>query len=289
VQIYSAIRYINEPSAADPLQRDETYASYMERINQERSLASKFLNKKIEAVAERQRQAYAGRSFKEVLRQCDQYGVDHRCYYNATPLMMAAHCGNTALVEALLERGADALLRDHYGHNAWDYALARTLDDPSHTQPHLDALFVLLAPPVLDVQTGGRLIRLERHQGEYWLLGLMLASYKKMYSAMVPNPQVTRNLSGFCADYLMRSITLIPDSVLSPQRKKRSYFNAVLARAEVQSAYQPSRQLWLRTKNGYYILSPNLKLRTSSAAEWLPVNQWLNQPLVYTGCGLSIV
>ena len=62
-----------------------------------------------------------------------------------------------------------------------------------------------------------------------------------------------------------------------------------MARAEVNSAYQPSRQLWLRNRNGYYILNPELKLRTSSTADWLPWAQWLNQPLVYAGCGIRIV
>ncbi len=269
-----------------PMQPGELPRNYIERLERQRNEAVKLLGKKIDAVAERQRLSYSGRAFKDVLRQCDQYGVDHRCYFNATPLMMAAHCGNTALVEALLERGADPLVRDHYGHSAWDYALARTLDDPTHTQPNLEALFVLLSPLVIDVQTHGRLIRLERHQGEYWILGLMLASYKKLYSQLVPDPQIQRNLIGYCADHLMRSVDKIPDSVLNPSRKKRSYFNGVLARAEVNSAYQPSRKLWLRHRNGYYLINPDLKLRTSSTAEWLPWTEWINQPLVFAGCGI---
>ena len=82
--------------------------------------APKFVAKKGAMVAERQRQPYAGRSFKDGLRECDQFGVDHRTYFNATPLMLAAQCGNVALVDALLERGADRRVRDHYGHSAWD-------------------------------------------------------------------------------------------------------------------------------------------------------------------------
>ena len=265
---------------------NEQTAHYVERLKVERSGAINLLNKKIHALAERQRQPYAGRAFKEVLRQCEQFGVDHRCYFNATPLMMAAQCGNTALVEALLERGADPALRDHYGHGAWDYALMRVLDDPAHTHANLDALFTLLSPPVLDVQTGGRLIRLERHQGEYWVLGLMLASFKTMYSQAIVGQSVQRNLTGFCADFLMRGIERIPDNVLSAARKRRVYFNGVLARAEVHSVYKPSRRLWRRTRNGYYTFSSDLKLPVSGTAEWLSWEQWLNRPLVYAGCGI---
>lgn len=280
---------VSDGRRSTPMRLNESPAIYELRVSSERSDAARFLARKIDAVAERQRQPYATRAFKEVLRQCDQFGVDHRAYFNATPLMMAAQCGNTALVEALLERGADPLLRDHYGHCAWDHALARALDDPAHTQAHLDTLFVLLAPPVLDVQTGSRLVRLERHQGEYWLLGLMLTSYKRMYSQTVPNVQVQRNLSGYCADYLMRGMERIPDSVLSAARKKRSYINGVLARAEVRSAYQPSRQLWQRVRTGYYVLNPDLQLRAHSTAEWVPWAQWLNEPLVHAGCGIRRV
>lgn len=255
--------------------------------NQAAQDALHFIDKKVAVVSERQRQPYAGRAFKEVLRQCEQFGVDHRTYFNATPLMQAAQCGNVPLVEALLERGADPLLRDHYGHSAWDYALARVLDDPAHTPHHLDALFTLLAPPALDVQTGARLVRLERHQGEYWVLGLMLASYKKLYSQMVPDANVNRNLSGFCAEYLMRQVERVPHSVLPHKRHTRTYFNSVLARAEVHSSYQPSRQLWLRTRVGYYTFNPELQLRAHSSAAWTPWKAWLNQPLVFAGGAIS--
>ena len=285
VQISSSIGFIEGHPHVDMLPY-ENQTQYIDRIRLMRSEAEKLQAKKVDMVAERQRQPYAGRAFKDVLRQCDQFGVDHRTYYNATPLMMAAQCGNVALVDALLERGADPLLRDHYGHSAWDYALTRFLDDPTHTQHHLDALHPLLSPPVLDVQADGRLIRLERHQGEYWLLGLMLASYKKLYSQTVPNPQVSRNLRGFCADHLMREMDRMPESVLRPERQKRTYVNGVLARAEINSKYQPSRQLWQRTRNGYYTFNHELKLRAHSGAEWVPWKQWLNQPLVFAGCGV---
>jgi hypothetical protein len=282
-QISKAIQR-HDGSPDDAPRPDEPYDDYIERLRTKRPQAEIFVSKSVQAVAERQRQPYVGRVFKEVLRQCDQFGVDHRTYFNATPLMLAAQCGNVALTESLLERGADPMLRDHYGHCAWDYALERFLDDPAHVHHHLDALYPLLSPPVLDVQVDGRLVRLERHQGEYWILGLMLASYKKLLSQAVSNPRVHRNLKGFCADHLMRQTERLPQSVLSPKRRARTYFNGVLARAEKNSSYQPSRQLWQRTQNGYYMFNPELQLRVHSASEWVPWKQWLNQPLVHSGC-----
>jgi len=113
-------------------------------------------------------------------------------------------------------------------------------------------------------------------------------SYKKLFSQAVPQPQIQRNLRGFCADHLMRNAERLPPSVLAPERTRRVYFNGVLARAEVRSNYQPSRQLWLRTQNGYYVLNPELQLRAHSGAGWVPWKQWLNQPLVHAGCGIEL-
>lgn len=288
VQLAQAIQAIDSHTPA-PMPH-ETPQAHAARAEGERTSASRFFLKKRDAVSERQHLPYISRNFKEVLRQCDQFGPDHRTFFNATPLMLAAQCGNVALVQALLERGADPLVRDHYGHSAWDCALGRFLDAPhpdAHPH-HLDALYPLLSPPVIDVQVGRRLVRLERHQGEYWLFSLMLASYKKMYSRELPQQQVMRNLSGFCADYLMRNVTRLPASVLAPERTRRVYFNAVLARAEVNSNYQPSRQLWLRTRNGFYTFNPELQLRAQHASDWLPWAQWLNQPLVFSGCGIQL-
>eukprot|EP01032_Pedospumella_encystans_P015016 gene15016-17215_t len=73
-----------------------------------------------------------------------------------------------------------------------------------------------------------------------------------------------------------------------PRRRTRTYINSVLARAEVNSNYQPSRQLWLRTRNGYYVINPALQLRAHSTKAWVSWHEWLNQPLVLAGCGMRL-
>ena len=58
-------------------------------------------------------------------------------------------------------------------------------------------------PPALDVQTDARLVRLERHQGEYWVLTLMLAGLKTQWSQCVTRRQEPyKVLAGFFADQL---------------------------------------------------------------------------------------
>jgi hypothetical protein len=161
------------------------------------------------------------------------------------------------LVEALLAKGADPARRDEFGHTAWDHAVGRAMREAAFAGSGLPALFELLAPPALDVQTDGRLVRLERHQGEYWLLTLMLAGLKTQWSQCVTRRlEPYRYLSGFFADQLHDVLQELPPGCGPRRAAKRTYVNQVLARAEVHSSYQPARRLWVRTKNGHYFPNP---------------------------------
>jgi hypothetical protein len=139
---------------------------------------------------------------------------------------------------------------------------------------------------VIDVQTDGRLVRLERHQGEYWLLGMMLAGLKTLRTHCVARLHHPYKYEpGFFAEALQNCLECLPEHLWPAKRRKRSYVNAVLARAEVDSQYQPARKLWLRTKNGHYLPNPNMQLRTHNASDalWQPVMQVLNLPWVDAG------
>ncbi len=244
--------------------------------------------KAVTALRQRHLQAAAAHNFKDLLRQCDLYGVDHRTYTGATTLMLAARAGNLPLVQALLERGADPLVEDEFGHTAWMLALSRGIEEPAFARQHLAPLFERIAPAALDVQTGGRLLRLERQQAEYWVLGLMLAGLKTLYSACwARQHQPYKYHRGFFADHLLDTLQHLPDYLWSPQRKKRSYINHVLARAELDSTYQPSRQLWTRVTNGHYLPNPDLQLRANGANDadtpWRGVYQALNLPWLHLG------
>lgn len=233
-------------------------------------------------------QPYLARNFKDLLRQCEQYGVDYHSPTGATPLAMAARAGHAALVDALLERGANPLLEDEFGHTPWLAALNRALEDAEFARQSIAPLFERIAPPVLDVQTDGRLVRLERHQGEYWILSLMLAGIKTQYTRCVPRTDAYyRYVRGFFADQLHSTLTCLPGHLWRAQRHKRSYINAVLARAEVNSAYLPARRLWSRVANGHYLPNPQLQLRRHGAPPdapaWRPVYQALN--LAWVGQG----
>ncbi|HVL08506.1 MAG TPA: ankyrin repeat domain-containing protein, partial [Burkholderiaceae bacterium] len=241
----------------------------------------------VAAVRNRYLQPWGVENVKDLLRQADQFGVDHATPAGATPLMLAARAGNAALVQALLDKGADANLRDEFGHTAWLHAVGRAMQEPDCASS-LPALSDLLAPAVLDVQTDGRLVRLERNQGEYWVLTLMLAGLKTQWSRCVHrNAEPWRFDAGFFADQLHAVLGRLPPWLWSEQRAKPGYVTQVLARAERDSDYRPARKLWWRTRRGMYLPDPQMLLRTGE--DWVPVYELFAMDWIDRGCSSAAV
>jgi Ankyrin repeat len=255
-------------------------SGFVDRYERQQQLALRA----VAAARQRHLQPYAARNFKDILRLCDVHTVDHRTPVGATPLMLAARAGNAALVDALLQIGADPTVEDEFGHTAWQQAVNRALEDPTFAASAPAALFDRLAPAVIDVQIDGRLIRLERHQAEYWVLSLMLAGFKTQWSAC-PARELPRWKfdEGFFAEQLHQVLEALPTHLWKDQRRKRTYLNHVLARGEVDSNYRPARKLWARTRSGHYLPNPAMQLRKGEA--WQPVFEALGIDWVDRGTG----
>lgn len=224
----------------------------------------------VAALRHRHLQPYQARHFKDLLRLAAVHGADHPTPVGGTPLMLAAQAGNAPLVRALLEAGADPARRDEFGHTAWDRAVSRAMQEAAFARDGLPAMFDLLAPAALDVQTDGRLVRLERLQGEYWLLTLMLAGLKTQWSLCVTRRlEMYKYPGGFFADQLNDVLVELPSWLWPDARRKRTYVNQVLARAEVDSGYRPARRLWVRSRNGHYF--PDHRMRLRVGEDWQPV------------------
>ena len=128
-------------------------------------------------------------------RRSNLYGVDHETYCGATPLMLAARAGNVALIEALLARGADPELVDDFRADRMDGRAESRHRRRGLRAPHLAALFERLGPETLDVHADGRLVRLERGQGEFWPLGSCWPASRPI--AVQPDRQAARTLTQY--------------------------------------------------------------------------------------------
>lgn len=220
---------------------------------------------------------YFARNFKDILKQCNQHGIEHRLAMNQTPLMAAAAAGNVALVEVLLELGADREAVDHYGCNALHWALREAFRDPKFAGGPLASLYELLAPAAVDVNTGERLVRIDRHLSEYFLFQTLWVLFKSRFTHW------QRNATGaFETQVILEAWQHLPANVVRPERNKRQHLSSVLARNEIERDYAYNRALFMRVRQGMYQFNPKLSVRRrqGDGEQWTPIYAALNLPLI---------
>ncbi len=222
-------------------------------------------------------QRYSGNYFKEIMRECELYGVDHRNAFNKTPLMMAARAGNTALVRELLSAGADTELTDNYGLTAWQWALQRIIEDKKFAQVGFPAVHDLLAPSMLSLQVDGKLIKIDRKQGEFLLFHVFFTAFRSLissgYTDIVPLSAVA------IADIM----DFLPESVIPDYRKRRTYISALLSKNEADSSNPFGKKLLTRKNRGHYILNLGLSIRQKEV--WIDIYNHANIGLAVSFCG----
>jgi hypothetical protein len=220
---------------------------------------------------------YFANHFKDILRQCDQHGIEHRLPMNQTPLMAAAAAGNVPLAEALLERGADREAVDHYGSNALHWALREAFRDPKFACGPFAALYELLAPASVDVNTGERLVRIDRHLSEYFLFQTLWTLFKSRFTH-----EQRRSYGAFETQAILDVWQHLPANVVRPERNKRQHLSSLLSRNEVERDYAYNRALFMRVSQGWYQFNPKLSVRGRQGGEelWTPIYGALNLPLV---------
>ena len=264
-QLFNYATCYDEPILAHFLAEDAGYVQ-ANQFRRQVAVAGRHLNP-----------LYYAHNFKEILRQCDKHGVEHRTPMNQTPLMVAAGAGNVALVEALLERGADTAAVDHMGRNALHWAMLVALRDPVFAQRDFAPIWQLVAPACIDVMAGERLVRIDRRHSEYMLFQTMWVLFKSCFGSADGQDR-----GAVDAGLLLEAYQKMPDAVLASERKKRAFLSSVLARNEVARDYAYNRHLFKRLATGWYLFNPTLALRrhTAEGDTWIPVFGALNLALI---------
>ncbi|MEI6208737.1 MAG: UvrD-helicase domain-containing protein [Desulfuromonadales bacterium] len=224
---------------------------------------------------------YYRNNLTDILRQCEKYGVDHRTSMNLTPLMAASIAGNVPLVETLLERGADPALTDHLGRNTLHWAMIEAFRAPKYSKGAFSTIYELIAPASIDFMVGERLVRIDRHLSEYFLVQTLWALFKSRF-AMKNNNRWWNDSPTFNTAAILEAWEHLPAHVVKPERNKRQHISSVLSRNEADRDYAYNRRLFKRLTQGWYQFNPALSVRQYAVkgAAWMPLLEALNLKLV---------
>ena len=219
-----------------------------------------------------QQKHYAAYSFKKpdaALKQVNQFGPDFRNIFNQTPLMVAAWTGNVEVIKALFEQGADTEKIDENGFSALQIALSQASRDDHYARKKLAETYPSLEPTSISIQVDGRLIKLDKHQMEFFMLNMMIALFYREL------PKKVINLGGaFSSQDFVDAVEHMPNSVLPERRKKRAYLSSILSKNEFTRDGKDNRKLFFRIKHGHYLFNPDLALKVED--EWVSIYDLLS-------------
>ena len=226
--------------------------------------AAKHPDKSLQLLQQKHYSAYSFKKPDAVLKQVDQYGPDFRNIFNQTPLMVAAWMGNTEVIKVLFELGADTEKVDGNGLTAFQIALAQTDRSESYAKKKLADIYEQLEPTSMSIQVDGRLIKLDKHSMEFFMLNQMIALFcRVMLKKMTYRP------AGFSTQDIIDAVRHIPNSILPERRKKRAYLSSILAKNEINKNDKHNRKLFYRVLRGAYIFNPGLALKVEE--EWINI------------------
>ncbi len=214
---------------------------------------------------------YRSSYYKDILRQCELYGIDHRTEFNCTPLILAAEAGNVSLIKELLSKGADRELVDNHGMTAWQKAFQVAVGSNAFVDTFAQ-IYEILLPSGINLRVGDRLIKIDSRQGEFLLFNLF---FVKMPSIV----NYIKKTSTLSAVEISKMISNFPESVIPEYRKKRQYISALLAKNEINSSNPYCMKLFKRVKRGYYVLNSDIKIRYKD--EWIDIYHFSGIETIY--------
>ena len=193
-----------------------------------------------------------------------EYGVDYRDRFNRSPLHPAVDLGSKKILDLLIQYGANPSLTDNLGKIPLHIALYQSYDSKDHFQTLIPLLSYLVTDHI-KIQVDNRMIKLDNHKIEYFLLHFFIALQDDVIDECEIHFLAKR---GVRAVDLERIVQGYPDSFLPEFRKKRSYLSSNLSKHEINSTSPYNKKLFKRLYRGYYELNPDL-------AVWVN-DRWIN-------------
>ncbi len=190
-----------------------------------------------------------------------KYGVNFRNEYNQTPLMLATLAGAPKLIELLSELGAETTAIDNLGRNAFQLAILQSYLHPAYASHTLPQVYPLLKTGSLKVKIFERLVKVDEHLMEYFMLNYMLALLSEIITYKALN-----DFPGFETADFIQAVERYPNAVMPLYRKQRPYMSSILSKNEVERDDRYNKHLFIRVRRGYYLPNPHMEIQVGN--EW---------------------
>ncbi len=205
---------------------------------------------------------YAKDNIRSLQQSLNRYGYDFYNPYRLTPLMLATFAGAKQLTSELLAHGADKQKQDMQGRTAFLIAFARAIEEPKYAKINLGTFYPLLKTDSIKLKIGTRMVKIDNHQAEYFMFCFMIADLQRALKTNFKSGRM-----GFeTADYL-EFFENMPAALLPEYRRKRSYLSSILSKNEHYRDDIYNKQLFFRTRQGFYI--PSLLIEVEHENTWV--------------------
>ncbi|MDR0757446.1 MAG: PhoH family protein [Tannerella sp.] len=195
-----------------------------------------------------------------------KYGVDFTLDEGVTGLMMALQYGQTELALDLIGKGASLTLADSSNRQAVDRLLSSYIKYKRLNRKHeqlaneqtMISCWNRVCPPTIEYEYDKRLFRIGSHSMLFFLIVLMRNTDdgNPLEVTVIPgNGQNEFVVEAFNMHSLEQYASMMPEEILPPYRKKRTYINSIMALHEKDKPSPYCKATFVRVARGVYILN----------------------------------
>ena len=200
-----------------------------------------------------------------------KHGVEFQNPLGERSLAVAAKLENPEVLKEIIAWGANKDFFDFSGKTPFGTLLSSYFNKSLSKIDKFEQLFRLLVPSSISLKYKNRLIKIDQKSPDFMFIQIILSLCPEF---IFRNKSDSENTS-FNADSIVKMVESFPDFVFPEWRKKRTYISSVLSKNEFQKqntsgkSYTESKRLFVRVKQGLYIINPALEILTEN--KWVSI------------------
>ncbi len=212
---------------------------------------------------------YRENNWSMVLANLNRYGVNYRDHYSFTPLHAAVFSGSVTIARKLLENGANPDLVDVFNKTPLQITLGQAFVQIDFARNKLGKIYPLLLSDSLKIQIENKLIKIDPHKIEFFLINLFIA-----VETVILQKKQFYNVMGINMQDILEKVGEFSEAVLPDYRKRKQYLLSLLSKHEEHSNNVYNKKLFKRVGRGHYRLNPELRIWVNE--EWMTIEEMFN-------------